>query len=196
MLIADRFTETARADAAADAVRGGVRWVHLRDHAAAAEAFEQGARSLAARLQAVASDVRISVNTRVEVAQHLGLGVHVGTRGPSVTEAQAKRPGAIVGYSAHTVAEAQHAESDGAAYVFFSPVFPTTSKPGHSGVGLAALRAVCAAVAVPVYALGGLTPATAAACFEAGAYGIAVLSGMLDAADPSAAARSYLLALP
>ncbi|MEM6782718.1 MAG: thiamine phosphate synthase [Bacteroidota bacterium] len=196
MLIADGFTETARADAAVAAVRGGVRWVHLRDHAARGDAFASLARPLVERLRAGASGVRISVNTRAEVAGTLGLDVHVGTRGPSVAEARARVPGAVVGYSAHTIAEVQRAASDGAAYVFFSPIFPTSSKPGHIGVGLDALQAVCEAVEVPVYALGGVTPATAPACLDAGAHGIAVLSGILDAADPVATAHAYLLVLP
>ncbi|MEL6612499.1 MAG: thiamine phosphate synthase, partial [Bacteroidota bacterium] len=176
-LIADRFTEPSYANAAVEAVRGGVRWVHLRDHVASPSAFASAARRLTERLRGAAPDVRLSVNTRVDVARALGLDVHVGTRGPAVVDARAMLPDATVGYSAHSLDEAQLAQADGAAYVFFSPIFPTASKPGHPGAGLDALRAVCQAVAVPVVALGGVTPATAPACLDAGAHGIAVLSG-------------------
>ncbi|MEL6772522.1 MAG: thiamine phosphate synthase [Bacteroidota bacterium] len=190
-LIADRFTEPSYAHAAVEAVRGGVRWVHLRDHVASPSAFASAARRLTERLRGAAPDVRLSVNTRVDVARALGLDVHVGTRGPAVVDARAMLPDATVGYSAHSLDETQQAQANGAAYVFFSPIFPTASKPGHPGAGLDALRAVCQAVAVPVVALGGVTPATAPACLDAGAHGIAVLSGILHAADPAAAAHAY-----
>ncbi|MEM8559902.1 MAG: thiamine phosphate synthase [Bacteroidota bacterium] len=192
MLIADRFTSATHADAAVEAVRGGVRWVHLRDHTADSAAFASASRRLVHQLRAVAPDVRISVNTRLDVAHSLGLDGHVGTRGPSVAQARAALPDALIGYSAHSADEARQAEAAGGDYLLFSPIFPTSSKPGHPGVGLDALRAVCAAVAVPVFALGGLTPASVPACLNAGAHGVAVLSGILNASDPTAAARAYL----
>lgn len=195
-LIADGFTQAARADATVAAVPGGVNWVHLRDHTASDDVFASAARRLVERLRAALPGIRISVNTRIEVAQRLRLDVHVGVRGPSLAEARARMPDAVAGYSAHTIAEAQRAESDGATYVFFSPIFPTSSKPGHVGVGLGALQAVCEVVDVPVYALGGLTPATIPACLDAGAYGIAALSGILSKADPAKSARAYASVIP
>ncbi|MEO1631220.1 MAG: thiamine phosphate synthase [Bacteroidota bacterium] len=163
----------------------------MRDHAASPSAFASAARQLTERLRAVWPDVRLSVNTRVDVAHALDLDVHIGTRGPAVVDARAMLPDATVGYSAHSLDEAQQAQADGAAYVFFSPIFPTASKPGHPGAGLDALRTVCEAVAVPVVALGGVTPATVPACLDAGAHGVVVLSGILHAADPAAAAHAY-----
>lgn len=195
VLIADGFTSPTRAAAAAEAVRGGVRWVHLRDHEADEAAFGRAAAALADRLRAMSPDVRISANTRLDVAQALGLDAHVGVRGPSVAGARAASPEAVLGTSAHSMEAALQAKADGADYLFFSPIFPTSSKPGHPGVGLSALQTVCDAVTLPVYALGGVVPASVPACLDAGAHGIAVLSGILNAADPATRARTYLHAL-
>jgi hypothetical protein len=78
------------------------------------------------------------------------------------------------GASAHGIEEGMVAARLGAGYVTFSPIFPTSSKPGHPGVGLAALRDFCAAVPLPVFALGGIDIANAADCIDAGARGIAM----------------------
>lgn len=194
VLIADRFTDPARAERTVAAVRAGVRWVHLRDHQATRERFAEAARRLVRRLRAARPNVDVSVNTQLDVAASLGIHVHLGTRGPSV-EAARQRLGRdrLVGYSAHALDEAQEERLAAADYFFFSPVYPTSSKPGHPGVGLAALAAFCeAARPRPVFALGGVTPARVADCRAAGAYGVAVLSGILTAESVEEATRVYL----
>ncbi|WP_118830590.1 thiamine phosphate synthase [Salinibacter ruber] len=196
-LIADGFTNDARADRALEAVRAGVRWVHLRDHEASPEAFATAAHALADRLQTAADDVTITVNTRVDVAEALGSGAHIGWRGPSVGETR-ERLGreALIGYSAHEHVEAEGDRTQGVDYYFFSPVFPTTSKPDRPPTGIGPLRAFCRVAApVPVLALGGITPERISVCREAGAHGVAVLSGIMNVDTPRAAARAYLRAL-
>jgi thiamine-phosphate pyrophosphorylase len=197
VLIADRFTAVERAAQVVAAVEAGVRWVQLRDHAAGEPAFARAAQALAARLRDVVPDVWISINSRLEVAQALGAGMHVGFRGPSVAEARAAlKAEVLIGCSVHNPKEAARAVAAGADYLFVSPIFPTRSKPGHPGMGLTALRTIGAAFpVVPIFALGGLSPAHAAACREAGAYGAAVLSGIMEADASAEAARRYLQVL-
>ncbi len=195
VLIADGFTDEAVAERAVAAAEAGVRWVHLRDHGASAEAFGAAARRLAERLRRAGAVV--SVNARADVARRLGAGLHLGRRGLPVAEARQvlgeKTP---IGFSAHDFSEGEQAVRGGADYLFFSPIFPTMSKPEHPGAGLDALASFCAAFPeIPVFALGGATPERVAACREAGAYGVAVLSGLLHAPDPQDAARRYLAAL-
>lgn len=204
LLLADGFAggrEGMTAEAVQErteaAVRAGLRWVQLRDHGVSVAEFEAAARALAQRLRALPTPPLVSVNTHAEVALALGAGLHVGWRGSSVTEARRRIGAGVLTFAAHTPEEAQRAGADGADAVLFSPVFPTASKPGHAGTGLEALARSCQmAGATPVYALGGVTPERIGACLAAGAYGVAVLSGMLAAPDPGAATQSYLAALP
>ena len=194
VLIADGFTHPGCADRVEAAVRAGVAWVHLRDHAAPADVFEEAAEALALRLRATGPDVRLSVNGRLGVAERLGVGLHTGARGPDVRVArEALGTEVPIGFSAHGLDEGRQALADGADYLFFSPIFSTTSKPGRRGVGVEALAAFCKGVGRTsvVFALGGVAPPRVAACLEAGAYGVAVLSGILAAQDPARAVWTY-----
>ena len=196
-LIADGFADDARADRAVEAVAAGVRWVHLRDHEVGPDRFREAARSVVARLRDVHEDVTITINSQVDVADALGCGAHVGWRGPTVAETRDQLgPDALIGYSAHEHVEAERDRTQGVDYYFFSPVFPTSSKPGQPPTGIGPLRAFCqTASPVPVLALGGITPDRVSACREAGARGVAVLSGIMDVDTPQAATRAYLRAL-
>jgi thiamine-phosphate pyrophosphorylase len=191
VLIAEGFTRREVADRVVMAMEAGVTWVHLRDHEAGGELFERAARELAGLLS---DDVLLSVNARLPVATALGTGFHTGARGPGVSEARAAiGAGLPVGYSAHTIEEGRAAAAAGADYLFFSPVYPTSSKPGHPGAGLDALRDFCGSVPdLPVFALGGVTPDRVAECVDAGAHGVAVLSGILAAPNIAAAVIRYL----
>jgi thiazole tautomerase (transcriptional regulator TenI) len=82
----------------------------------------------------------------------------------------------------------------GADYLVAGTVFASASHPGEPAAGLAFLAQVCAAVRVPVLAIGGVTPANLADCLRAGAAGVAVLSP-LQGADPRAVAAAYVAAL-
>lgn len=82
------------------------------------------------------------------------------------------------GRSVHN--EREIAEATGASWLFLSPVFPTASKPGAAGLGLERLAEWIAATPLPVYALGGVSAANAAACRDAGAHGVAAIRGLLD----------------
>jgi len=196
VLIADRFTVSSRFKRARAAVRAGIHWVHLRDHDADAETFRRRARACASKMRETRPDVHLSVNARLPVAADLSTGFHTGVRGASVAEARAELgPRARIGFSAHEHGEVVAEATEAADYFFYSPIFPTSSKPGHPGVGTDALRTVCDATNRPVYALGGVTPERVSACLASGAHGVAVLSGILDAVSVTDAVREYLQAV-
>jgi thiamine monophosphate synthase len=83
---------------------------------------------------------------------------------------------------------ARHASVAGAEFGVFAPVFDPGSKPG-SGRGIEALRELVGAVNLPMLALGGVSVAQVAACLQAGAAGVAVVSAVFGADDPAAAVR-------
>lgn len=196
-LIADGFTDEIRSDRAVTAVKAGVRWVHLRDHQATREQFEEAAQSLTERLRALTDDVTVTINTRLAVADSLNAGLHLGWRGSSVTDARdALGDDSLLGYSAHEEIEIEGDRARDVDYYFFSPVFATSSKPDQPPAGVSALRSFCQTAApTPTLALGGITPERVRVCREAGADGVAVLSGIMDAEVPVAATRAYLRAL-
>ena len=88
------------------------------------------------------------------------------------------------------MADAVHAERDGADYVGVSPVFATPTKTDHAApLGLAGLRAIRAATKLPLVAIGGIHAGNARKVVWAGADGLAVVSAIVAADDPRAAAE-------
>lgn len=139
----------------------------------------------------------VVVNERADVALALGLrGVHRPQAGlPVAPLRRLMESQRLIGVSCHDAGEVDEAQALGADYVTLSPIYATASKPGAEAIGLSTLRALAASHAMPIYALGGVTPDLAAECLAAGARGVAVLSGIMAAADPYEATRAYLAAL-
>ena len=79
---------------------------------------------------------------------------------------------AVIAVSCRTSSDVLRAESEGADFVVFAPIFEKKDAPSAPPRGLSALRAACAAK-IPVLALGGVTLENAASCLAAGAAGIA-----------------------
>lgn len=101
-----------------------------------------------------------------------------------------------VGCSVHSLEAAQRREAEGADFVTYSPIYPTKSKPGYGpAVGIEGLAKVVENVRLPVFALGGITPARVAECLTAGASGVAVMSGVMSPENAGQQARRYLDAL-
>jgi thiamine-phosphate pyrophosphorylase len=172
------------------AVWGGADVVQLRD------------KSLPCRdLFAAACEVRritrdegvlFIVNDRIDIAIASGAdGVHLGQDDlPLLNARRIAPPGFIIGISVRCVADAVAAESAGAGYVALSPIFPTTSKEdAGQGHGIGVLREICAAVSLPVIAIGGITPRNVPQVIAAGAEGVAVISAVVGQQDISGAAR-------
>jgi thiamine-phosphate pyrophosphorylase len=121
---------------------------------------------------------RILVNGRLDVALSAGAaGVHLPANGLPVAAVKRVVPESfVVSRSTHDRQAVERAFGEGASFVVFGPIFPTTSKPGHPGVGLEALEEVVSSVPIPVYALGGVTPERVSQIADTGAHGIAGIS--------------------
>jgi thiamine-phosphate pyrophosphorylase len=144
------------------------------------------------------SRTRILVNDRLDVAiAERADGVHLGEHSippadirPLIQSAQQKGLLAddfLVGVSCHSLESAKAAESAGADYIIFGPIFPTPSKAAYGEPqGLARLAEVCRAITIPVLAIGGITPDNTRACLDSGASGIAAIRLFQDSPDPAA----------
>jgi thiamine-phosphate pyrophosphorylase len=165
----------------AAAERGwGQRWIQIREKDMEGRALVELAR-FAVREASVAS-ARVLINDRLDVALAANAaGVHLGEQSLPLEvvadwRRSAGRPDFMIGVSTHSLEAARAAERGGADYVFFGPVFATPSKAEYGAPqGIARLREVCAAVTIPVLAIGGVTYENMFVCLEAGAAGVAAI---------------------
>ncbi|KAF8066297.1 TH1 [Scenedesmus sp. PABB004] len=181
-------------DAVAAAVAGGATVVQLREKEIDGGDFVEAARA-AIKLCRPAG-VPVVINDRVDVALAAGAdGVHVGQSDiPARLVRSMLGPGALLGVSVKTPAEAAKAAADGADYVGVGAVFPTGTKASEV-VGLAGLEEVCRLSSLPAVAIGGVNAANAAEVIAAGAKGLAVVSAVFAAPDVEAATRELRAAV-
>ncbi len=135
---------------------------------------------LTVRIRDVAAGrARLLVNDRVDVAFAAGAaGVHLPGRAVAAARIRPIAPTSfLLGRSVHSIDDARQAESSGGCdYLVFGTVFETASKPAaHEPAGLEQLSRVCAAVALPVLAIGGVTVDRIAEIARAGAAGVAAI---------------------
>ncbi|MEJ5172287.1 MAG: thiamine phosphate synthase [Hydrogenothermaceae bacterium] len=124
-------------------------------------------------------DVKIFVNSRVDVAVLLGLyGVHLPEKSLPIKAVKHKFSNLVIGKSCHTVKGAVKVQEEGADYIFFSPVFEVEGK--NKPVGLEGLRELLKKVSIPVYALGGINKANVKDVLNTGVYGIAGIRMFLE----------------
>jgi thiamine-phosphate pyrophosphorylase len=166
----------------------------VEDLEAARAAVEEGATVVQLRVKGASTaqlveagrgfcdlDATFVVNDDVEAALRLGAdGVHLGRKDEGAE--RAVESGLLLGLSAASVEEARDGEARSAAYVGAGPVWATPSKPdADPPIGLDGLAEICAAVSIPVVAIGGVDATNAADCIRAGAAGVAVIRAARDA---------------
>jgi thiamine-phosphate pyrophosphorylase len=137
------------------------------------------------------SNAKLLINDRADIAASLGCGVHLTTRSLAASVVRgAFGSEMLIGASTHNIEEAREAESGGADFIVFGPVFETQSKKAYGPpVGLEALRAVAGGAQIPVLALGGVSAANFQDALHAGAAGIAAISLFTESDDLEALVR-------
>lgn len=145
-------------------------------------------------------EAKLFINTSDKMLQRSTMsiagaaGVHLPANTAPIGEIKAQTTDDFyIGCSVHSLDAAQKREAEGADFVTYSPIYPTASKPGYGpAVGVERLAAVVEGVKLPVFALGGITPARVTECLAAGAFGVAVMSGVMVPTNAKKQARRYL----
>ena len=175
------------------AVLGGVDVVQLRDRASTDGDLLPTARALR---RSTRGRAMLFINGRPDLAAEVGAdGVHWPEFSHLRQEVERESAGGLIGRSVHGVESALRAVEAGADYLIVGHVFDTISHPGEAGRGTALIAEVRRAVDTPIVAIGGIDGSTARSCIEAGADGVAVISAIMRAADPEAAARGIKRAM-
>lgn len=174
------------------ALQGGVQAVQLREKDLSVADLLPLAREL--RTLTRQYGARLLINDKIDVALAVDAdGVHLGGHSQA-TEVVRSRIGRkmLIGVSTHNSGEIQTACEQGADFVTFGPVYATPSKAVYGAPqGLPALAEACNNSTLPVFALGGITSARAAAVRAAGAHGIALISAIITSSSPISAAKAF-----
>lgn len=139
--------------------------------------------------------VPLIINDDVQLARELDAdGVHLGQDDGCVADARAiLGPGKIVGISTHNLEEALRAEREGADYIGFGSMYPTSSKAVSHLPGTTGLAEIRGRIRLPIVAIGGITCANACRVIDAGADALAVISSVLSSPRPDAAVAELKL---
>ena len=161
------------------ALETGLRRVQLRPSAATLADAPRWA-ALCGRAVALCRDAgtEVLVNHDVALANALGIGVHLRA---AQLPALPRRPlpeGLPVAASCHSLDELRHAERLGCDFAVLGPVRETATHPGTPGLGWPGFAALREHTALPLYAIGGLSPNDIPEARRHGAQGIAAIRGL------------------
>ena len=172
------------------AVDGGTTVVQLREKDCSTREFIEQALAIKDFLRT--RKIPLIINDRLDVAQAVKAdGVHLGqTDMPLETAKEILGDSMIIGISAESLEDAIAAERSGADYLGVSPIYATPTKTDTAPpLGLGGLREIRTAVRLPLVGIGGLNNQNCADVIRSGADGVAVVSAIVAADDPEAAAR-------
>ena len=202
-LITDRSLFAGRNEflnAVENALTGGVKALQLREK----ELPDSELIELGQKLRSLTSnyDARLFINSRADIAEKIGAdGVHLTEANgvdptktcPPAKELRRNFPDFFIGVSTHSLEKAQQAETDGADFITFSPIFDTPSKKAYgSPQGLDTLKKVVASVGLPVLALGGIKLDNAGSVLDTGAFGAALITGIWNSSNINETTQSFL----
>ena len=196
-VVTDRELARGRplAEVVSRAVMGGATMVQLREKTATTRAFLDEARAL----KAILADRRVPliVNDRADVALAIDAdGVHVGQTDLPVAAVRAMvGPGKVIGLSVTNAEQIGRPDAHDADYLGIGPLHPQTTKADASTpLGLGGFAELRRLTRKPVLAIGGVKAKDVPMLVEEGATGVAVVSAIMSAEDPEAAARAFIAA--
>lgn len=172
-----------------DMIYQHVDYIHIRERDWTAETHVNVIHSLT---QIGVERHKIIINDRVDVAltECVG-GVQLASHSINIEKIRVLAPSLRIGCSVHSLEEALHKQKKGADYLIYGHIFETASKEGVPPRGLEKLRKLTNQVTIPVIAIGGITPQNTRNTLKYQASGVAILSGILLANNPTDAVQLY-----
>jgi thiamine-phosphate pyrophosphorylase len=177
------------------ALAAGCRWISLRE-----KDLPQDEQILLARTLLTMTrrhQAKLVMHGGAALARLAGVdGVHLSAGSDAAAARELLGPEKLIGLSIHTAPEAAAIDPALTDYAIAGPAFETPSKPGYGPeVGRKGLREMAAAARVPVLAIGGINSARVGEVIAAGCAGIAVMGGVMRAADPALEVRALTASL-
>ena len=171
-------------------LQAGATFLQLREKDLSDEEFLAEANKIKPLAQKY--HIPFVINDNIEVAIKCGAdGVHVGQSDIVDKDVRALvGPDMILGISANTVETAKRAEASGADYIGVGAVFGTATKKDAQAISVERLREICAAVSIPVVAIGGINEHNILQLANSGVDGVAVISAIFAKPDVAAATRA------
>lgn len=175
-----------------DAIDGGAAMVQLREKHLDNGAFLAEAERFVALCRR--KGALSIINDNVEIAARTGAdGVHVGQEDLEAGRARTLLgPDKLIGVSVHNVEEALRAQAAGADYLGTGAAFVTGTKADAKPISRETIRAITAAVDIPVVAIGGISRDNILELKGCGLDGVAVVSALFAQDDVKAAAQELL----
>lgn len=173
----------------------GVRMIQLRDkHLAAADLLDRARRAVDIARRRAPGQSLVIINDRADMAIAAGAaGVHVGATDLGVAAARrVVGPDALVGRTAHAFDEARMAVMAGADYLGVGPCFPSATKAFETFAPREFLTRVSREIALPAFAIGGVTLERLDDLAALGIRRVAVSAAVVEATDPGAAAAAFI----
>lgn len=175
------------------ALKGGVKAVQLREK-------DLGTRELldmAYTMREITDKYRakLFINDRVDIALSVEAdGIHLGQKSiPAYAVRRIVKDKFMIGVSAHSIEEAKQAEKGGADFITLGPVYQTPSKLKYGQpLGVDIIRKAKDEISIPVFAIGGIKKDRIKEVLDAGADGVALISGILGAKDIKEKAGEFL----
>lgn len=178
------------AELASMAIRGGADTIQFRQkHGSTRHLLDEAQKTADVCKEA---GVPLVLNDRIDIALAVEAdGIHLGQEDFPVAVARRLLGDEImIGATATTLEQARKAQEEGASYVGFGPVYPTSSKANPAAVkGIDVLSQVCAHIDIPVIAIAGIKTDRVSEVMSAGAHGVAVMTAVSLADDPESAVK-------
>jgi thiamine-phosphate pyrophosphorylase len=196
LLITDRQqASTSLMSIVTDALDAGCRWISVREKDLPPAEQVALARELSAIARDFAAVLTLHGNAALAKSSSAD-GLHLPEGGDMTAARAALGPTALVGISVHGIDQLRNLDPAVVDYAIAGPVYVSPSKPGYGpALGSEGLRSLVSQARIPLIGVAGIEPGNVADVIATGAAGIAVMGGVMRAADPGAHTRALLDAL-